>query len=204
MKRSSCKTLGLAAWLFPILLTMALTATAQVYKTTDKDGNVIFTDKAPSATAEPMDLPGLSVISPAEPIEEPQTTVQDSEEDTGETVTNIRELRRGYRDFTMQAPEPEETFWGADSRIVATWTVGHRLQPGMQVTFIVNGESRLPTTAESVVLTGLERGTHAVYAELRDERQRLVARADSVTFFVKQFSSNFNRPESSQTTRAGG
>jgi hypothetical protein len=194
----------MAVILFSFWLSVALSATAQVYKTTDEDGNVIFTDKAPSATSEPMDLPGLSVISPAEPVGIPEPVDQVDEEDPAEAVTDIRELRRGYSDFTLTSPQSEETFWGTGNRVLATWSTGHRLQQGMQVTFVVNGETRPPTTAESIVISDLDRGTHVVSAELRDERQRLVARADQVTFFVQQNSANFNRSPPRPSPAGGG
>ena len=199
MKRFSFKPTWMALFLLTFFLSAAVTAVAQVYKTTDKDGNVVFTDQAPDASATPMELPGLSVISPAEPVL-PEQVEAEQPEQTGEPVTDIRELRRGYRDFTLSSPKADETFWGTGNRVLATWTTGYQLQPGMQVTFVVNGESRPPTTAESIVINELNRGEHKVSAELRDVRRRLVARSDEVTFFIKQYSNNFNRPPA----RGGG
>ena len=43
------------------LLFPGVAAQAEVYKTVDKDGNVVFTDKKPSADAEPMKLKELII-----------------------------------------------------------------------------------------------------------------------------------------------
>ena len=59
--------------LITLVITLAMTfacasqALAEVYKTVDKDGNVIYTDQPPDPQSKPMDLPGLSVIAPQLP-----------------------------------------------------------------------------------------------------------------------------------------
>ena len=58
---------------FSLVIALAMTfacatqASAEVYKTVDKDGNVIYTDRPPDPESKPMDLPGLSVIAPQLP-----------------------------------------------------------------------------------------------------------------------------------------
>ena len=48
--------------LLALWLPLTLAAQGEIYKVVDKDGNVTFTDQRPSDTAQPMDLPPLSVI----------------------------------------------------------------------------------------------------------------------------------------------
>ena len=57
----------------------------------------------------------------------------------------------------------------------------------------VYGEAQDVPTIGGVTLT-LERGEHQVYAELRDSRNRRIVTTETVTFYVKQHSVNFNRP----------
>ena len=79
---------------------------------------------------------------------------------------------------------------------MAAWDTRYALQEGMQVTFVLDGQSQDPTTDTSMVMADLNRGEHVVYAELRDARGRFVARTDPVTFYIKQYSANFNnRPQ---------
>jgi hypothetical protein len=177
---------------------------AQVYKTTDADGNVVFTDQPPDNNAQPMDLPELSVISPAEPPDLPEQAQAVDGQADAKPVTDLRELRRGFRDFAISQPQADETFWGTENRVAASWTTRYALQEGMQVTFVVNGASRVPTTAETIVLDGLDRGEHTVFAELRDTRKRLIARSSEVTFHVKQNSANFNQRPIAIPHRGGG
>jgi hypothetical protein len=163
----------------------------QIYKVVDKDGNVTFTDTRPSANAQPMDLPPLSVIkSDTPPPSIPAAQASASEEDTPLTP---RELRKQFRDFSITQPLQEETFWGTENTVVVTWGSSAEMPSEMSVVLYVNGEGQKASAAGSATLT-LERGEHQVYAELRDERKRRVITTPVVTFFIKQHSANFNRP----------
>jgi hypothetical protein len=63
----------------------------------------------------------------------------------------------------------------------------------MRVNLIVDGQQQPNPGTEMLALT-LDRGEHQVYAELLDSRGRSVATTPLVTFFVKQYSANFNQP----------
>lgn len=182
-------------WVAAIALVLAATASAQVYETRDKDGNVVYTDQPPGPDAKPKDLPGLSIISPDPAGAPPQLTAGEGE-GGAEEVTDIRELRKGYRDFRLVSPQAEQNFWGTENQAVAAWETRFALQEGMQVTFVLDGQSQDPTTDTSMTMGDLDRGEHVIYAELRDARGRFVARTDPVTFYIKQYSANFNaRPQ---------
>lgn len=196
MKPTNSSLHSAARWLAAAaVLALAVPALGQVYETRDENGNVIYTDQPPGPDARPMDLPGLSVISP-DPAGAPPELPAGEGEEGAEAVTDIRELRRGYRDFRLVSPEPEANLWGTGNEAVAAWETRYALQEGMQVTFVLDGRSMEPTTDSSMVLGDLDRGEHVVYAELRDARGRFVARTDPVTFYVKQHSVNFGpRPQ---------
>jgi len=56
----------------------------------------------------------------------------------------------------------------------------------MQVTLFVDGNEHATTQQPMIPLSGLDRGEHTVKAELRDSKNRVVATAETVTFFVRQ------------------
>jgi hypothetical protein len=161
---------------------------AEIYKTVDENGNVVYTDRAPAEGAKAMDLPGLSIIEMirSEPKDTPAPVADDQD-----AVTSIRELRRGYRDFSISQPVAEETYWGTGGEVALAWDTRYRLQPGMTVTFYVDGVAQEPTTAEAITVSRLDRGAHTVYAELMDARHRKIATADSVTFYIQQYSIHY-------------
>jgi len=162
----------------------------QIYKVVDKDGNVTFTDQRPSANAEPMDLPPLSVIQTDMPPPVPAAQPGDPAEDKPLTT---REMRKQFRDFSITQPLQEETFWGTQNTVVVTWGSSAEIPPELSVMLFVNGEGQKAPATGSATLT-LDRGEHQVYAELRDQRNRRIVATPTVTFFIKQHSANFRRP----------
>jgi hypothetical protein len=161
----------------------------EIYKVVDKDGNVTFTDQRPATGAEPMDLPPLSIIETD--VQVPETSV--AEVDQEPKPPTSRELRKQFRDFSITQPQQEQTFWGTANTVVVSWGSSQAIPPEMSVMLFVNGKAQKAPAAGGVSLT-LDRGEHQVYAELRDERGRRIVTTDTITFFVKQHSQNFNRP----------
>lgn len=182
-----------------LLVPITLYAQGEIYKVVDKDGNVTFTDQRPSAGAQPMDLPPLSVIEtdiqpPAPPPQTAQSAVGESEAPTP------GDLRKQFRDFRITRPLQEETFWGTENAVVVTWASAQAIDPSMSVMVFVDGKPQKAPASGGVSLS-LERGEHQVYAELRDERNRRIVTTETITFFVKQWSQNFNRPAISPRNR---
>lgn len=174
------------------LMLLAPPVPAEVYKTVDAEGNVIYTDQPPDPDAKPMDLPGLSIIEslPMKPPAGPAAEAGEGEEE----VTDIRELRRGYRDFKITSPTQDEYIEGTGNNVTISWDTRYALQPGMMVVISVDGKALPPTLASSVTLEQVDRGEHTVSAQLVDARNRKIASASPVTFYVRQFSQNFAQP----------
>jgi len=175
-----------------LLLTPLVTvAEGQIYKVVNPDGSVTFTDQKPAPGAEPVKLKPLSVIETD--IQVPKTA--DASENPPEEVTKeptARELQRMFRDFRITQPQNEETFWGTGNQVTVSWGASKTIPEDMRVILYVNGEGQNAPASGSMLLS-LDRGEHQVYAVLRDANNRRVVSSDTVTFFVKQHSANFNR-----------
>lgn len=185
----------IALWLSAAALSgFAPGARAEVYKVVDENGNVTYTDQAPGPDARPMVLRELSVISPQ--VAAPKAgTEQAAEADAAvegeQDVMSIRELRRAYRDFRIVSPMQEQHVWGTGNEVTIAWGAQYPLQPGMMVTIYVDGQAQPPTTQSAISMGSMDRGEHQVYAELVDSQNRRIALAETVTFFVRQWSVNF-------------
>ena len=173
-----------------ILLSPTAFAQGDIYKVVDKDGNVTFTDQPPNDAAQPLDLPPLSVIETD--MQVPETPAAGTAADEPEPPT-IRQLKKQFRDFKITRPQPEETFWGTANSVVVSWGSSQPIPQNMSARLFVDGAGQNAPAQGGVTLT-LDRGEHQVYAQLRDEQNRRIATTDTVTFFVKQHSANFNRP----------
>jgi len=179
----------------PILLaSLALLAAnplmAQVYKVVDEDGNVTYTDKPPPDGSKPIKLAPISVIE-APTYEKAPDPAKKGEE--GEELS-LRDLRRLYRDFSIISPQPEESVWHPDGPVAVAWSVGNPLQEGMQVTVYLDGKRQATTTDQIIPVAGLERGEHTVTAELKDAKNRKIATAAPIIFFIQRPNTYTNRP----------
>jgi hypothetical protein len=182
MKLIIHKTFLLVCIAFSLVMT-ANPLSAQVYKTTDADGNVTYTDRPPEDGAEPIKLAPISVIeAPA------YETKPKAGEEKGEAANelSLKDMRRNYKDFAIVAPQPEQSLWQPEKAITVAWNVRYQLQPGMKVTVIVNGRPFTTTTERMVPIGELDRGEHVVSAELKDVKNRKIATAKSVTFYVQR------------------
>ena len=97
-----------------------------------------------------------------------------------------------YSDFRISQPMDEETFWGTGNEVTVSWSASMPLQEGMRVMVYVDGDAMNATNGAITLV--LDRGEHEAYAVLRDASNQRVAATAPVTFFVKQHSVNFNRP----------
>jgi hypothetical protein len=181
------------------LVAVASPSMAQVYKTVDEDGNVSYTDQPPADGSKPIELAPISVIEA--PIYE-KAPVESGAEDGVEEVP-LRTLRRNFRDFAIISPQPEESVWQPDGPIPIAWSAGSALLEGMQVTISIDGQRKATTTQSMVPVVGMERGEHTVTAELRDSKNRTIATAKPVTFFVRQ-PNLYSNPRVNINPRGGG
>lgn len=164
--------------------------TAQVYKVVDKDGNVTYTDRSPTAGAKPVDLPPISVID--SPVYE--TRAKPDEAEVAADVPSLRDMRRNYSDFEITSPQPEQSLWQPDQATTVAWNVRYQLLEGMQVTVFLNGQQYTTSTERIIPIGELDRGEHTVSAELKDAKNRKIATAKPVTFYIRRPSIYTNRP----------
>jgi hypothetical protein len=173
---------------------------AQVYKTVDEDGNVTYTDQPPTDGSKPVKLRPISVIE-APTYEDKSKAVEEGAEGEEGKEMSLRYLRKQYGDFAIVAPQPEESVWYSDNVIAVAWNARYQLQEGMQVTVSVDGKRQAATAEQIIAVTGLERGEHTVTAVLNDAKNRKIATAAPITFFIRQ-PGLYNRAR--PTPRGGG
>ena len=169
-------------------------AVGQIYKQVDEQGHVTYTDQVPLDGSAPMDLPELSVIETDHDKDSKTDAVDGNAREADATETNIptpREMRRMYRDFRITRPAQEESLWGTENMAVISWGSSTPLLENMTVRVFVDGQQKVTNGGDMIALK-LDRGEHQVYAELLDARARSVVKTPTVTFFIKQYSANFN------------
>jgi hypothetical protein len=185
MKLTTYKTFLMTLAVF-FLAIMVSPLAAQVYKTVDKDGNVIYTDKPPGDDSKPMDLPPLSIIETPEYGKTARQKAEEAEAAGGEKEVPLKTLRKDFRDFAIISPLQEESVWRPDGPVSIAWSSSNQLIEGMTVQISLDGQQQANTTAPMIPVSGLDRGEHTVTATIKDARNRTVATAEPITFYIRQ------------------
>ena len=185
MKLMTHKTLLTLLVAFSLAIMVSPLA-AQVYKIVDKDGNVTYTDKPPADDAKPMDLPPLSVIETPDYGKTARQKAEAAEAAVGEKEVPLRTMRNRFRDFAIISPLQEESVWRPDGPVSIAWSSSNQLMESMTVQIFLDGQQQANTTAPMIPVNGLERGEHTVTATIKDARNRTIATAEPITFYVRQ------------------
>ena len=148
-------------------------AHAKIYKTTDEQGNVVFTD-VPEKGAEQVDLPPISTFTPP-PL--PQRA-SPQPEDTPVVVD--------YK-VTIVAPKNEATIWDNLGNIVIQLQLEPKLQTGDTLEILLDGETVTETESSSKTtfqLTGVERGEHTLSAQVMSNEGDIIANSTPIVVFL--------------------
>jgi len=200
MKQFKVK-LFLSAFFLSVTLTMAIPVSAQVYKSVDENGTVIYSDTPPAKDAKPIKLRPISIVEAPDYPKAAEVAADKAEKDSG---FSLRSLRSNYKDFAIVAPKQDESIWHPQGPVTAAWNTRYQLQPGMQVTMILDGKEQAPTTAQIIPLGNLDRGEHKLRAVLTDARQRNIASTATVTFHIRRPSIYTNPNRSPGQSNGGG
>jgi hypothetical protein len=192
MKLVTYKTFLLILITFSFVMTTS-PLTAQVYKTVDEDGNVTYTDQPPKDGSKPIELRPISIIEAPTYETAPRADEAAAEGEDGKKMS-LKYLRKNYQDFAIVSPRPEESVWHPDGPVAVAWNARYQLQIGMKVTVYMDGNKQVTTTDQIIPISDLDRGEHTVTAELTDSRNRKIATAQPVTFFIQRPGLNTNRP----------
>ncbi|GAB4182710.1 MAG: DUF4124 domain-containing protein [Wenzhouxiangellaceae bacterium] len=163
--------------LFLGALLMSLGATAEIYKTVDENGNVIYTDQKPVPDAEPLDLPELNVAEPHRPAPAPAEFPDDNGVD--------------WSLFDISSPEPEENIWGTGNDLTVEISVPEELDRDMRIVIYLDGKAHDAGQSLNYTIEQVDRGEHRLRAELLGRGDRRIARTESRVIYIKQYSTNF-------------
>ncbi len=170
--------------LLSLLLAIPMAAAAQIYRSVDEQGNVVFSDQPPPAGSEgeQVELQPLNTTPAPEPRPEPAP--QEEEEaapvaDYGVTITdpaNETTIPMGPGNFTVSArvePPP-----GPDDLLQLR----------------LNGENRGDPQRSGIwELTNVFRGAHDITVSVLDKDGNDLVTSDPVRVYVLRPSSNFRR-----------
>jgi hypothetical protein len=172
MNRTLMSLLGLALCSPPAL--------AVICKTVDADGVVSYSEVPASECPEVVKLPEYSSYTPR-PL---PPTIRD---ERSEEPPVAAEGFSGYSKIAIVAPEQDGTVRDNEGKVMVTIALEPPLQDDHQVRLFIDGQ-QVPGNFEAttVELSGVERGTHQLAAEVVDARGSMMLRSDDVSFTLRR------------------
>ncbi len=161
-------------------LLLTLTAAAGVYKWTDANGKVHYSDR-PVEQGELLRLPGGQAPSqggaaatagdqPADGQEPPETAGED-----------------GYRLFSFASPEDNQTFRNDAGEVQIGLLLDPSLRNGHQLRLVVDGTPVKGQFASTqLMLRDVTRGTHSLRAEIIDADGVLMGATPEIRFHMRR------------------
>lgn len=146
---------------------------AEVFRWTDSNGVVHFSDRPSGNQVEPAELPSLIVAEPAQPM-----TAVDSRQDSASQAAPIS--------MQLLQPAPGATLREGVGVVEVEVKLGRELAPEEALRYLLDGEARIQQSRQTrVQFMDVTRGGHQIQVVLMRAGKR-VAATQSVTVYVKR------------------
>jgi hypothetical protein len=162
-------------------------ADARFYKSVDEQGNIVYSD-TPTPGAEQLTPPPISTVE-SKPV--PKKTDEEAQKTGEEGTEEAKKPPTRYTKFSMVTPRNDDTIWDNNGSVPVSLALEPPLdtENGHSVWVYVDGKAVVRKSLVLVQpLTGIERGTHTIRAEVRDESRKTLKRTKNVTVHLKRAS----------------
>jgi hypothetical protein len=155
-----------------ITLTFLTSVSAEVYRSLDDDGNVIYTDK-PSPDAEEIKIDEVQTISPP-PVKDFEYTPPEKSAITSYTKVEI------------SSPANDQVFTGSLGDVTVSVLILPALNTalGDRLILHMDGKKQADSTSTSFSFTNLDRGTHTVKVDVVDREGKPLKSSAPVSFTI--------------------
>ena len=159
------------------LLLASTLASAQIYRTTDEDGNVIFTDRPPASEGTEVEAVELNPTNTTPPPEERPDLAPRPLDEEPEVTPNYR--------VTVTAPEDGTTIPMGPGNFSVSAGTSPALAPGENLQLILSGTAwQEPQSRGQWNLTNIRRGEHDIVVVRVDAEGKEIASSEPVRILV--------------------
>jgi hypothetical protein len=157
---------------------LAGSAAAEIYKTVDANGNVVYTDVAPKTGGTTVDATPLNSY---DPTHVPRNSVSPSATDSAGAALDAHY----YSVVRITEPGDDEAVRENAGNVVVAVAVSPALRGDHHLVLTLDDEPLDAEPEDNVFTLGnLDRGTHIATAEIIDASGAIVAQSQPVTFHV--------------------
>ena len=171
----------LRSFLLVALLVTSAASYAEVYSWRDASGRLVFGDSPPDKVkVEKVKLRPLTIADGYKTEEEKQQSAAAKEED--DEAKSDEDV--AYKDFKITSPSQEDAIRANSGNVSVAVGLSPALKKGHGITLYVDGKQYKDAASTSFQLTGLNRGSHTVFAILHDENDEVIMNTEPVKFHV--------------------
>jgi len=177
---------------FVVLYLISFYSWADIFKSIDSQGNVIYSDTPSNKKAERIEIPddtNQDQSSSAESSESAKSVMSTNSANMDAVKTaNVNPVKekKPYTKFFILSP-PDQATLQNQPIIYVDITIDPLLQEGDKIQIYLDGRPWGSASASThFELTRPDRGTHQISARLIDDKQRIVKETGSYTIYVHQ------------------
>lgn len=165
-----------------LLLSIAASATAAVYKWVQPDGSVIYSDRPPVESATPAELPSLQEIKIVPPPPSSAEPVEDSQANEPQTTE--------YTSLSISEPADDSTIVENSGRVTVQLAIDPPLQgaQGDSIAITLDGKEIGQGKGTTLNLTNVDRGKHTLQAAVKNAQGNVLITSSSITFNLRRSS----------------
>lgn len=158
--------------LFAIATLVCLPSAAEIYKTTDKNGRVVYTDLPPAnSSAKPVEM-------------QPTNTIPKIQ--AGIVTMSASQKAEPMPDYEIQIlqPAPNTSLSPEERDLAVSIKINISLEEGLFFAYLFDNNVVLESTQTSVTLNEPPRGEHILSVEIRNQNGDVFAKSGTVNFTV--------------------
>ena len=158
-----------------LLLSLGLSslATAEIYKTVDKNGRITYTDVPPANTeAKPLELKTINSLPSPAVIPNTSPSTSGVSDDTNEY------------DVQITAPENGRTLMADERSVMISISLNQNLNDGDLFAYKIDGDTLTTTQETTYTLTDPPRGEHSLTVDVIDREGKTLAQSNPITLLV--------------------
>ena len=156
--------------LLALTVGIVMPAAAEIYKRTNPDGSVEFTDVPRSDEEKPVPLSPMSTFKAA-PVQR-------------NVAPAARADARKYGTISIVSPANEATIRDNTGTVKVNVSLSPALRSGHKLVLLVDGAQKGESTSGSFTLNNLDRGSHSLTAQVLDKAGKTLISSTPVTVYL--------------------
>jgi hypothetical protein len=171
--------------LFSAAMIYAGISNAQFYKSVDEQGNIVYSD-TPTPGAEKLTPPPISTVDTKQILKE--SSEEENNADPAAAEESQKKPPTSYTKFSIVSPKNNDTIWDNNGSAPVSLLLEPPLdiENGHSIWVYVDGNAMVKKSqALAQPLSGLDRGTHRIRAEVRDQNRKTLKRTQTITLYMK-------------------